>query len=69
MNIYRRVLPHLEHLYDLSGNIQPDLTDLLACQEKKGKHKGAGEEEFWVLALKTEAGDHGPNGLEYKVSH
>ncbi|GAA6306926.1 hypothetical protein F260042K2_27550 [Flavonifractor plautii] len=56
-------------MYDLSGNIQPDLTDLLTCQEKKGEHKGAGKEEFWVLALKTEAGDHGANGLEYKVSH
>ena len=58
----------LQQVNDLCREAQSDAADLRARQQQKGKDKGAGEKQLWVLSFKAKAGRHAFERLKDKVS-
>lgn len=50
------------------SDLKPDLADLRACQQEKGKNKASGKKQLRVLALKAEAGHHAFERLKDEIT-
>lgn len=58
----------LQQVNDPCGNAKPDLADLRACQQEKGKNKASGKKQLRVLAFKAEAGHHAFERLKDEIT-